>query len=165
MSSVGWCRVLVGTPGVARMIRKAARRLTVGMLIGLPLVWLVNSGADAQPDLTVTADGQHIAVIRGSSCWPQMLQRALCVDSAPTPELLKGEVPEIVPPGAHVRMTFGRSPASLAAWRWVSGAPIQQEVAHGHTIILPLAPGVYLYSVSARWDEGDASYAFVVAVR
>ncbi len=131
-----------------------------------------NNNAGLRPARSVVLAGaEPIRTFRGSYCWQQSF-RAVCADTPAPPELLKGHLPPVVPPGAtlHIRFDPPPQPGSIRVNRWEQGRPqpASAAVTAGRaaevTLTLPTAPGPYLYDVSAQWPQGDGSYAFQVLV-
>lgn len=118
------------------------------------------------PELTAWADGEPVKTLRGSYTWRDG-QRAIVADSVSPADLVRvmHYQPPQVPPGARVAFAFAQPPLreslSVEQWEGNNREPVSLT---GGTFFLPEAPGVYLYSVHARWHEGEATYVFQVAV-
>ena len=119
------------------------------------------------PELTIKASTIQVPVTLGTYCWssPTHGGAALCMDSVAPPDLLKNTTPTIVPSGSGLLLNFSDTPIHISIDAWIDGAPVRQQTAMPHALTIPDKPGIYIYSVSAQWDQGEAYYAFAVEVR
>jgi len=117
------------------------------------------------PKAAVKAGDTEIPVVPGSFCW---LARGVgkCVDTVSPPELVKNQRPVTVKPGSTLQISFSQNPVakSMGANQWIGGRPSPVPVVEENMIILPAEKGEYIYDIFARWEQGSASYAFVVSV-
>ncbi len=133
----------------------------------LLLVLLVGCavGPKEPPTPVVAAGKIAVPVTRGSYCWMSGT-KGVCADTAAPPDLLEavGYQPAVVPGGATLSITFPVAPTEGPSVNlWEAGGPV--TLPYGGTVVLPDAPGIYTYDVSARWKEGSASFAFQVEVK
>ena len=118
------------------------------------------------PRLTVTVEGRVIPTIRGTYCWPLDGGKGnFCADAVSPTDLVKDQVPAVVPPGARMMMHFDQPPSTVFVSQWIAGAPIRQPRAADGSVTLPQEAAAYLYDVFAQWKAGDADYIFTVEIR
>jgi hypothetical protein len=81
------------------------------------------------------------------------------------PERVKDAEPVPVSQAAELTVHFQKKPVLLQLNRWQDMKVAERKIMKGDSIYLPKQPGVYVYDLYAKWDEGYASYAFVVEVQ
>ncbi len=122
--------------------------------------------ASNPPQPTVTVEGKIIPTVRGSFCWPLVPSGdPLCVDVSSPMDIVKDQIPVVVPRGSKAAIQFEEKPQKLIVSQWIGGKPVTQPFMEDNTIALPRKAGVYLYEIDAGWKDGGASYAFVIEVR
>lgn len=143
--------------------RVATRFLSV---VSLTVLCSTACAAGEVPRVTVTVDGQSVPAVLGTYCWPLVEgEGAFCADATDPADLVKDQVPAVVPPAARMMIHCNPSPSAVAVSQWIAGAPIRQPMTDDGSITLPQEAGAYLYDIFAQWKEGDADYAFTVEVR
>ena len=141
--------------------------------IFLLLLLLTGCGFFQQPDFVaveppkaaVIVGDTEIPIVPGSFCWSAR-GVGKCVDTVSPPELVKNQRPITVKPGSSLEISFTQSPVSksLGANQWIGGQPSPVPVVEENKIVLPVEKGEYIYDIFAQWEQGSASYAFVVSV-
>lgn len=130
--------------------------------------WFVVQASTKPPVPVITIGQQQLEVARGSYCWSSFLTSE-CVDTISPPELLEHEgiSPTVVSPASEIQITFKREPKkeSVGVNVWLDGGDAESVALTNNTFIAPKEKGIYIYDVFARWDKGDASYAFVIEVQ
>lgn len=118
------------------------------------------------PDLTVWADGEPVKTLQGSYTWGDG-RRAIHADSVSPEDMIRvmNYQPPQVLPGARVTFDFAQRPQreSLSVEHWQGNVREPVPLTEG-SFFLPESPGVYLYSLHARWQQGSATYVFQVEV-
>lgn len=120
----------------------------------------------SMPAPIFTINGQIVPTVQGSYCWDGVLQ-SVCSDS-PSPEVLleeNGFEAIYVQSGDRIKLKFTRTPfkKSINASTW----PIDEgykAILDGNYLVLPEKPGVYMYDVSASWEQGSLVFSFMVEV-
>lgn len=118
------------------------------------------------PEIRVVSDGgEEVPAVRGSYCWSGS-GRSVCADSVAPPELVASLSPAPVPRESILGFRFARRPVegSLEVRRWTGTASERVRFVRPGAFALPEQSGEYVYSVSARWPEGDVTWAFRVRV-
>ncbi|MDW0118638.1 hypothetical protein QTL97_17065 [Sporosarcina thermotolerans] len=120
------------------------------------------------PKPTITIENNTVEVAQGSYCWGGLI-KGQCVDMISPPELIKHHElkPVAVSPGAELKIKFNRKPQenTLVASIWFSNDEVENVPLNDDVILVPKEKGVYIYSVSARWEKGSSSYVFVIEVK
>lgn len=115
----------------------------------------------ALPVMRVVVGNIEVPIVTGTHCWT-----GGCADYLPIVSLLKvkGIEPTVVPKGANLRVSFDYRPISAVIH--LSGQPAQLILLSNNEINLNLwkDPGIYVYTVSAHWKEGDVDFGFQVQV-
>jgi hypothetical protein len=114
----------------------------------------------------ITAGGEEIEVAQGSYCWSGP-NNSSCVDMISPPEIIKhqGIQPVIVSPESEVKIQFHEEPKESGGSRWLSNENTESVPIRDNVFLLPKEKGVYVYDIFGHWEQGSASYVFVVEVR
>lgn len=84
------------------------------------------------------------------------------------PEIIKhhGLKPVVVTAEAKLKVEFKNEPLknTLSANKWISHNESETVNIDDHVLTAPKEKGIYVYDLCARWEKGDASYAFVIEV-
>ncbi|RAL20850.1 hypothetical protein [Thermoflavimicrobium daqui] len=117
------------------------------------------------PQATVRVDNKQITTRQGSFCWSEG-GAGVCQDAIPPDEIAKKLKPTTVKPKSRLTIQFHRPPkkGSLGVNLWKDHKPQTVQVVN-NVIGLPDRPGVYVYDFFAEWEQGSASYVFVVEVK
>lgn len=138
--------------------------LTVVVLVAG--VYFVSNLKPPKPNITI--ENNTVDVAQGSYCWSGFISHQ-CVDMISPPELIKHHKlkPVAVSPGAELKIEFNRKPQknTLNASIWFSNDEVENAPLHDNVLVVPQEKGVYIYSVSARWEKGSSGYAFVIEVK
>lgn len=130
--------------------------------------WFIVQLSLKPPIPIITTGQQQLEVARGSYCWSSFLTSE-CVDTISPPELLEHEgiSPTVVSPASEIQITFKREPKkeSVGVNVWLDGGDAESVALTNNTFIAPKEKGIYIYYMFARWDKGDASYAFAIEVQ
>jgi hypothetical protein len=120
------------------------------------------------PSPSITVEDKKVEVAQGSHCWDGLIN-AGCVDMTSPPELIKFHElkPVVVSPESELKIEFKNTPQenTLNVNQWLTNEKTENVQVKDNRIVLPKEKGVYAYDVSARWEKGDSSYAFVVEIR
>ena len=120
------------------------------------------------PKPTITIENNTVEVVQGSYCWGGLIN-VQCVDKISPPDIIKHQElkPVVVSPGAELKIEFNRKPQenTLGVYIWFSNDEIENAPLNDNVLLVPKEKGVYIYSVSAHWEKGSSSYAFVIEVK
>lgn len=143
------------------------RLLVMSALITAMICVVVMLSKSGPPMPTVQADHKNIKVTRGTYCWEGRLQTT-CEDTISPPDIVKSQQikPKRVAPNADIEIKFQQKPNedTLGVNIW-SGERAENVPLTDNHFRAPRRPGIYVYDVFARWDEGDASYTFTIEVQ
>ncbi|MCG7344479.1 hypothetical protein MHZ92_10060 [Sporosarcina sp. ACRSL] len=138
--------------------------VAVGVLVA-GIYFIVNL---TPPKPTITIEKKTVESAQGSYCWNGLMKQQ-CVDMITPPELIKHHelTPVAVSPGAELTIEFNRKPQenSLVTSIWFSNDEVENVPLHDNVVVVPREKGVYIYNVSAHWEKGSSSYAFVIEVK
>jgi len=120
-----------------------------------------------KPFLTIKVAQTPVEVTEGTYCWNHFTSSE-CVDMMSPTQMIDENylVPTAVKPGATLTYTFSRTPLkdSVELLLWEQNdekkVPLNKNVFRA-----PKKQGTYVYSISARWENGDASYIFAIQVK
>ncbi|MDQ0207634.1 hypothetical protein [Alkalicoccobacillus murimartini] len=125
------------------------------------------------PILNVVIDGETIGTTSGSYCWNQEVSRnhevTECADMEDPVVIEKekeGEPPSFSS-GSIVELEFSESdwPTSLHVTVQTSTNENEQDITLAdQTFNLPEESDDYIYRVTADWEQGDTSHAFMIKV-
>ncbi|MDA5110452.1 hypothetical protein O3V59_19050 [Brevibacillus thermoruber] len=143
----------------------AVMALSVGMLTRL--YFDRERAFEDKPRIPKVVSGNTmINVKQASYCWT-----GGCADTIGLPALLKGVTPTKVRPNQELFIMFDDQPqpTQIFVKRLVSNQWVGDEAVDG-SFFAPDMPGVYYYSIFARWLDnqentiGEAAYAFVIEI-
>lgn len=116
------------------------------------------------PKPIITIENNTVEVAQGSYCWGGQ-----CVDMISPPDIIKHHElkPVAVSPEAELKIEFNRKPQenTLVASIWFSSDEVENAPLNDNVLLVPKERGIYIYSVSAHWEKGSSSYAFVIEVK
>ncbi|MFJ7408118.1 MULTISPECIES: hypothetical protein [unclassified Lysinibacillus] len=124
----------------------------------------LNSGP-AKP--IVSAEGKKITLVQGSYCWNKIVGYE-CVDKISPPELLENKkiTPISVPPNSQIKIHFKKPPIDeIEVEKWMNNSESPLVKVEGDVFSAPQEKGIYIYSVSSRWDKGSSSFVFSIRVK
>lgn len=120
------------------------------------------------PKPIITIENKTVEVAQGPYCWRGPIS-AQCVDMISPPDIIKHHElkPVVVSPGAELKIKFNRKPQenTLVASLWFSNGETENAPLNDNVLVVPKEKGVYIYSVSARWEKGSSGYVFVIEVK
>ncbi|MFS0688828.1 hypothetical protein AB1K89_06260 [Sporosarcina sp. 179-K 8C2 HS] len=120
------------------------------------------------PKPNITIENNTVEVAQGSYCWGGLINKQ-CVDMISPPDIINHHElkPVAVSPGAKLNIEFKRRPLenTLDASIWFSNDEVENVPLNDNVLLVPKEKGVYIYSVSARWEKGSSSYVFVIEVK
>lgn len=135
---------------------------TVISIIGLILMGLFvfEPFRTSPPSPSITAGDTPISTTQGSYCWSGILSTA-CVN--PVEPL---DSPTLVSPGEEISIDFRRKPVeeSLKVEQLPSEKNATPIPIKDHVIVAPKEKGLYVYYLTAFWNNGDGNYAFSIIV-
>lgn len=138
--------------------------LVIIIVLGVVSYLLFNNNP---PDPIVTVKGDKIEVVQGSYCWRGFIN-AECVDMISPPDIIKHEElkPFVVSPGEKMLIEFKKEPKknTLVVNIWINNEETESVSISDNVLLAPKEKGIYVYDVSARWERGSSSYAFVIVV-
>ncbi|RDY69109.1 hypothetical protein DXT76_16775 [Halobacillus trueperi] len=75
--------------------------------------------------------------------------------------------PTVVSPNEEINIIFQKEsmPETLEVEKWTGEGNREDIVVKNNSIAAPKEKGLYVYLISADWDEGDGNYAFSVEVK
>lgn len=133
-------------------------------LILFPALFLLAGCQLSPPSLSVKADGEALDVYQGSYCW-QAFGKGECADTGGPADVIGEDKPRTVEAGSEAVLSFWGDPETLNMSLEGSRETVVLTLENGKaTVDLPDEPGVYLYSVSGHWEQGDTGYFFQVKV-
>lgn len=144
------------------------KKVLISFLVLVVLVFGINFVFNLKPPKpTITIENNTVEVAQGSYCWRGFITQ--CVDMISPPDIFKHHElkPVVVSPGAELKIEFNRKPLenTLDASIWFSNDEIENAPLNDNVLLVPKEKGVYIYSVSAHWEKGSSSYAFVIEVK
>ncbi|WP_139993586.1 hypothetical protein [Kurthia sp. Dielmo] len=146
-------------------MKKITLIVVIMVMIGGAVYWNYATGI---PSLSVRADNKIVEVTQGTYCWSSLISSE-CVDKiAPTQMVKEGIItPTVVKPGAVLSYQFSKKPVGDS-----ESILFEDEAGHSidvkrenQTFKAPIKKGLYMYTISARWDKGDVSYAIAIDVK
>jgi len=140
------------------MMRKALILLCTALFLG----GCLEQPLKKPPQAEITIEGRRISAVQGSYCWEEV-----CADAKYSSAFEAGtEIrPVEVPPGIRVKIRFPEEPDHLTVAQWTDEHSSSEVRMKDHAFAVPDKEGLYVYELSARWKEGDASFAFSVEVK
>ena len=117
------------------------------------------------PRLGVTFARTPVPIALGSYCW-QTVNQGRCVDggSIQSEILARGLDAIRVLPGSAGQVAFDRSPSKLNLTAGPDEDHLDPLPISGNSFHAPSTAGRYVFRLSGHWQEGDASWVFVVTV-
>ncbi|HYO13600.1 MAG TPA: hypothetical protein VE685_10440 [Thermoanaerobaculia bacterium] len=115
------------------------------------------------PGPTVTSGDLFIPVVRNAHRW----ENGTSAENLSAPLLIEAKrlTPTPVPPGALLRFDFPVPPRSVTVSRWEGDRPERVRLMRDDRLQVPDHPGIYPYSIAARWRQGSGGYLFLIRVR
>ncbi|MGV3467313.1 MAG: hypothetical protein ACO1OT_18735 [Heyndrickxia sp.] len=117
---------------------------------------------------TLTVGEKNIEVLYGTFCWKSLFN-FICSDSSAPPNIIdhQGVKPIIVEPSSKLTIKFNIAPNknTLNVDRWINSTESKSVEINNDAILLPKEKGIYVYGISAGWDKGSSTYAFIIEVR
>lgn len=112
------------------------------------------------PSPSITAGNTNISTTLGSYCWSGVLSTT-CVN--PVNSL---DSPTSVSPGEEINIDFWKKPIaeSLKVEQLLGEHNVDQVPIHDHIIVAPKEKGLYVYTLTALWNNGDGNYTFSIVV-
>ncbi|MFP7493121.1 hypothetical protein SFC66_04965 [Terribacillus saccharophilus] len=148
------------------MILKKAIGVVSGLLVLGVVLFFVYPKDESQsepkpPDLQVQAGEETVTAKQGGYSWKDGNQ-AVSVDSAdPAEDLDAGQALSAVS-GAMVELDFQKPPQSLEVERKAEDGSWENQQVYDSQLELPELSDDYIYRISGQWEQGEASYAFLV---
>jgi hypothetical protein len=132
----------------------------------LSLVGCSEQERDTPPLPIITVEGKELKVAHGSYCWNGP-NSSSCVDMISPPEIMKhfGMKPVVVPPQSEVKIQFHEEPNESGGSMWLTNEKSEKVPITNNVLKLPNEEGVYVYDIYGHWEQGSASYVFVIEVR
>lgn len=123
------------------------------------------NAAPPTPSIT-TADGKKITAMRGSYCWRNK-STGVCADSDAPPAIIAHyqTMPITVASEDEIHIRFSKPPIESGVNQWTNDNDAVATQMSGDLFTAPKQQGVYIYDVYAHWEQGSASYAFVIEVQ
>ena len=145
------------------------KKVLISLLALVLLVGGIYFGFNRKPPKpTITIENKIVEVAQGSYCWRGPMN-AQCVGMISPPDIIKHHelTPVVVSPGAELKIDFNRKPLenTLNASLWLSNDETENAPLNDKVLVVPKEKGVYIYSISARWEKGSSSYVFVIEVK
>ncbi|MCH1627114.1 hypothetical protein [Fredinandcohnia quinoae] len=120
------------------------------------------------PTPILTVEDKKVEGIQGSYCWDGLLY-SVCADTSSPPEMIKNQdlKPIVVSSQSNLKIEYKNKPQENAVKvnQWLTNGNTKDVPINDNAIQLPKEKGVFVYDVSARWEKGSSSYAFVVEVK
>ncbi|WP_147296337.1 hypothetical protein [Halobacillus trueperi] len=139
--------------------------IIIGFVIGL---FVLKPSRSEPPAPTVTTGNTEIATTQGSYCWDGLLS-GKCVDKVygSPMDMADEHKPTVVSPNEEINIIFQKEsmPETLEVEKWTGEGNREDIVVKNNSIAAPKEKGLYVYLISADWDEGDGNYAFSVEVK
>lgn len=149
-------------------MRKSLIILIVLVILAVGVYYAIGLFSVKPPTPIITVEGQKVEWVQGSYCWEELF-KGVCADMISPPELIKFQElePVVVSPQSQLKIEFKKEPKenTLRVDKWLTNGEIENVPVSDNVIQLPKERGIYVYDVSARWDNGDSSYAFAIEVR
>ncbi|MGE7842564.1 hypothetical protein ACQKNX_17355 [Lysinibacillus sp. NPDC093712] len=119
------------------------------------------------PKPIVSAEGETITLVQGSYCWNKIIGFQ-CVDKIPPPDIL--EIKKITPfpvaPNSEIKIRFKKPPIDeIEVEKWLSNSESPLVKVEGDVFSAPQEKGIYIYTISGRWDKGSSSFVFSIRVK
>ncbi len=128
------------------------------------MVILLNSGP---PKPIVSAEGKKITLVQGSYCWNKIIGFE-CVDKISPPDILENNkiTPFPVSPNSEIKIHFKKPPIDkIEVGKWLDKSERALIKVEGDVFSAPQEKGIYIYTVSGRWEKGSSSFVFSIRVK
>jgi hypothetical protein len=144
--------------------------ISILFIIGVVIVIaLLNVGP---PKVVILSEGNKIPIVQGSYCWKK-ITGVECVDKILPIEIIekKNIEPFPVSPQSEIKINFKKNPTEEIEVQIEeveeSGdiVDVERSIVKGNVLSAPKESGVYIYSVTGRWDKGSSSYSFIIKVK
>lgn len=131
------------------------------------IIFLWNQFVNIEPPKPILmVDGKKVFYSLGTYSWSNGNQ-SIDADAGTPGELVKGLDYTVVRPFSNLSINFKHEPSNLEVGIWKNNSVSFKKVTN-HTLKFPAEQGDYVYVLLARWEEGEAIYAFpikIVAIR
>ena len=118
---------------------------------------------DDLPKVTVEIDGQSFKTARGSYCW-NTGNMGMCADASGNPFDYESKAPPIeVASKEQIKLHFTEQPLSFSVE--ITKDDDHDFVADKAEFSAPENPGMYGYTVSTNWKQGDIVFHFILLVK
>ncbi|RKD33430.1 hypothetical protein [Thermohalobacter berrensis] len=120
------------------------------------------------PQISVKSSFGEVKPVLGPYSWEYRSllggKKYVQASSPIPPELVKDRNPLIVKSGGELEIITIYKPARLSVSIWQNNNKMSPKL-NGNKIVAPKEKGKYVYSVSIKWKQGIANYAFLVEVK
>jgi len=151
-----------------KSMKKSLSILIVLVVLAVGVYYAIGLFNVKPPTPSITVEEKKVESVQGSYCWEALL-RGVCADMISPPELIEFQElkPVVVSPQSRLKIEFKKEPKenTLIVNRWLTNGEIENVPISDNVVLLPNEKGIYVYDVSARWDNGSSSYAFVIEVK
>ncbi|NME07556.1 hypothetical protein [Psychrobacillus sp. BL-248-WT-3] len=107
---------------------------------------------------SITAGDTHISTTQGYYCWSGILSTACANPVRPL------DSPTSVSPGEEINIEFRMKPFAESLKVEQGKNNVTQIPIHNHIFVAPKEKGLYLFNLTAFWNNGDGNYAFSIIV-
>jgi hypothetical protein len=149
-------------------MKKFLITLIVLIVLAVGVYFVIGLFSVKPPLPTITVEDKKVEVAQGSYCWDGLLN-SVCADTSSPPEIIKNQdlKPVVVSPQSKMKIEFKNESQenTLNVNQWLTNDKTENVPINDNVILLPKEKGIYVYDVSASWDKGSSSYAFVIEVR
>lgn len=149
-------------------MKKSLITIIVLIALAVGVYFVIGLYSVKPPSPTITVEDTKIEVAQGSYCWDGILN-SVCADMTSPPEIIKHHElkPVVVLPESELKIEFKSKPQenTINVNKWLTNEKTEDVQIKDNMVILPKDKGIYVYDVSARWEKGDSSYAFVIEVK
>ncbi|MGP7817679.1 hypothetical protein [Niallia sp. 01092] len=149
-------------------MRKFLISILIIGVVSIGVYFIIGLSSTKPPSPIITVGDKKVEVAQGSYCWDGLFN-SVCADTSSPPEIIKHQElkPVVVSPQSQLKIEFENKPKenTLGVNRWLTNEKTENVPLSDNVILLPKEKGVYLYDVSARWEKGSSSYAFVIEVQ
>lgn len=149
-------------------MKKTLVSLIIFLVLALGIFLVIGLFNNNPPKPLITIESENVEVAQGSYCWRGVIN-SRCIDMTSPPDIIKRKElkPVVVSPKDRIKIEFKKEPkvGTLNVNRWISNEETKSVSLNEDFFIAPKENGVYVYDVSANWERGSASYAFVFEVK
>lgn len=141
------------------------KKLIISLIVILfvMIIILFNSGP---PKPLVISEGKKIATVQGTYCWNKIINNE-CVDKVSPVELITNNKvdPISVSPQSKIEIRYKKLPTDkIEVDKWSNKDEYEKIKIIDNIFTAPKNEGVYIYSISGRWEKGSSSSVFVIKV-